>query len=76
MDYTATYTSATIRYYASNMWILFDSDNMYLVLPNVRIHGAGYFYLSDSTYGKGTPSPKLNGLVLTEYKTPKAYDVF
>ena len=69
MDYIATHPSATIRYYASDMRLYFDSDAAYLVLPNARSRGAGYFSLSDNPDVNGIPSLKENGPVLVERTT-------
>ena len=41
MDYAATYLDAYLRYYASDMKLNIDSDDLYLVLPNARIIIAG-----------------------------------
>ena len=71
MDYIATHPSATIRYYASDMRLYFDSDAAYLVLPNARSRGAGYFSLSDNPDVNGIPSLKENGPILVKCTTLK-----
>ena len=36
MDYAHTYPETTIQYHASDMCLPIDSDDAYLVQPNVR----------------------------------------
>ena len=72
MDYTYTYPNAILQYYARNIQLYIDSDAAYLVLPNTRSRGAGYFYLSDKlTNTLIPPLPKMNGPILTELQTLK-----
>ena len=67
MDYVHTNPNAYIRYYASGMILLIDSDTEYLVAPKSRSRVAGYFYLSD--YPNVLKHPKLNGAILLECNT-------
>ena len=67
MDYAATHPSAKIRYHASDMILHVDLDAAYLVLPQEKIRGAGYFYLrSNPTPSNIILSPRDNGPILTE----------
>ena len=43
MDYANTYQHAYVRFYASDMQLLVDSDVAYLVLIKARNRIAGYF---------------------------------
>jgi hypothetical protein len=62
LDYTATYPTAFIRYYASDMVLSIDSDAAYLVEPQSRSRVAGYFQLNSlPTF--------VNGALLIECKT-------
>ena len=67
MDYANTYQHAYVRFYASDMQLLVDSDAAYLVLPKARSRIAGYFRLAN------TPSSpyqyKDNGAILIECHT-------
>ena len=67
MDYANTYKDAYVRFYASDMHLMVDSDAAYLVLPKARSRIAGYFRLAN------TPtSPfqyKDNGAILIECHT-------
>ena len=72
LDYAATYPSAKIRYYASDMILHADSDAAYLVLPNARSRIAGHFYLSSKPPDPpAPPKPQHNGPILTECRTLK-----
>ena len=46
MDYTITYSKGYIRFDASHMLLIVDSDAAYLVLPKSRSRTAGYFRLA------------------------------
>ena len=64
LDYAATRPDAKIRFYASDMILLTDSDAAYLVLPNAKSRAAGYYYLS-----KLGINPPLNGPIWIECRT-------
>ena len=64
LDYVATYPTAQLRFYASDMILNIDSDAAYLVLPKARSRLAGYFRMLDKT-----PKYYHNGAVLIECKT-------
>jgi hypothetical protein len=59
LDYCATHPDATIRYNASDMILLIDSDASYLTAPEARSRASGYFYLGSPL---GTRQ-KLNGAI-------------
>jgi hypothetical protein len=67
MDYMHTHPNAYIRYYASGMILLIDSNAAYLVAQKSRSRVAGYFYLAD--YPDVSKHPTLNGAILVECKT-------
>jgi hypothetical protein len=69
LDYAATHPNATIRYTASDMILMTDTDAAYLVLPSARSRIAGHYYYTNkmNDYSTGTPTP--NGPILTECKT-------
>ena len=67
LDYSATYPSAFVRYYASDMILSIDSDAAYLVMPQARSRIAGYFFLT--TAPSSGPHPIFNGAILVECKT-------
>ena len=46
MDYLATYPNATIRYHASDMILVFETDAAYLVLPKARSRASGWYILT------------------------------
>ena len=62
LDYVATYATAFIRYYASDMVLFIDSDAAYLVEPRARSRVAGYFQLNLLPHF-------VNGSLLIECKT-------
>ena len=62
LHYVATYATAFIRYYASDMVLFIDSDAAYLVEPRARSRVAGYFQLNSLPHF-------VNGALLIEYKT-------
>ena len=43
MDYAATYPNVYVRYHASDMVFMVDSDAAYLVMPNAKSYIAVYF---------------------------------
>ena len=43
LDYVNTYSNTALRFYASDMQLLVDSDAAYLVLPKARSQIVGYF---------------------------------
>ena len=65
LDYAATYPNAKIRYHASDMILMTDTDAAYLVLPKARSRVAANLFLTRQMldYAKGTPTP--NGPILT-----------
>jgi hypothetical protein len=67
MDYMHTYPNAYIRYYASGMILLIDSDAAYVIAPKSRSRVAGYFYLAD--HPDISKHTTLNGAILVECKT-------
>ena len=52
LDYANTYSQAYVRFYASDMQLMIDSDAAYLVLPKARSRIAGYFRLSNKPSSK------------------------
>jgi hypothetical protein len=65
LNYAVTYSTAIIRYHASDMVLHIDSDAAYLVLPNARIRYAGHYFMSDHPPPPPTkPTPKPNGAIL------------
>ena len=70
MDYAATYPSAKLRFFASDMILYVDSDAAYLVQPNARSRIAGYYILSTYPPPPPTiPTPAPNAPILVECKT-------
>ena len=69
LDYVATYPDVFVRYYASDMVLMLDSDAAYLVLPNAKSRIARYFYLSD--HPSKTTTPSLNGAIMVVCKALK-----
>ena len=65
LDYAATYSSAFLRYRASNMVLHVDSDAAYLVMPKARSRIAGYYHLLDYPTKQGD----INGPLHIECKT-------
>ena len=62
LDYAATYPNATIRYHASDMILITDSDAAYLVLPRSRSRVSANLHFSTTRmpdYAKGTPTDIL-----------------
>jgi hypothetical protein len=68
LDYLATYPNATIRFHASDMIAICETDAAYLVLPKARSRIAGHYYFTNrmDDYSKGSPTP--NGPFHTECK--------
>jgi len=69
LDYVATYPNIFVRFYASDMVLMVDSDAAYLVMPNAKSRIAGYFQLSD--HPTKTNNLKLNGAILIVCKALK-----
>ena len=69
LDYAATYPHVKIRYHASDMILITDTNAAYIVLPYAHSLIVDHYYLNDRMldYSKVTPTP--NGLILTECKT-------
>ena len=67
LDYANTHPNAYIRFYASDMQLMIDSDAAYLVLPKARSRIAGYFRLGNKPSNKY--KYKDNGAVLIECHT-------
>ena len=65
LDYAATNPHVTIRYHASDMILITDTNSAYIVLTYARSLIADHYYLTDRMldYSKGNPTP--NGLILT-----------
>ena len=58
MDYLSTYPNATIRYHASDMVLVFETDAAYLVLPKARSRASGWYILTnDPTKTKNIIKP-------------------
>ena len=69
MGYKATYSEATLIFYAGTIQLHVELDVAYLVLPNERSRIAGYFYLhSPQTQGK-VYQKIYNALILVECAT-------
>ena len=67
IDYAATYSNTSVRFYASDMVLEVDSDASYLVLPKARSRYAGYFRM---LHKKNKPNRHIhNGAILIECKT-------
>ena len=68
LDYLATYPNATIRFHASDMIAVCETDAAYLVLPKARSRIAGHYYFTNrqDDYSKGTITS--NGPFHTECK--------
>ena len=71
LDYVSTHPNATICYHASDMILITDTDDNYLVLLEARTHIVGYYYFTKILldYYKGTPT--TNGPISIECKTLK-----
>ena len=69
LDYVATHPLAVIRYRASDMILMTDTDAAYLVLPKARSRIAGHYYFTNRMDDYTQGIPMANGPVLTECKT-------
>jgi hypothetical protein len=69
LDYAATYPTAYVRFYASDMELNIETDAAYLVMPKARSRIAGYYFLGNKPSSR--PHPHLNGAILVECKTLK-----
>ena len=67
VDYANTYPNAYIRFYASDIQLMIDSDIAYLVLPKARSRIVGYFRLSNVPTSQY--KYKNNGAILIECHT-------
>ena len=67
MDHVNTYDNAYIKFYASDMQLIIDSDAAYLVLPKSCSIIAGYFRLANTPTSKY--KYKENGAIIIEYHT-------
>ena len=65
LDYVNTYKNAKVRFYASDMQLLVDSDASFLVLPKAKSRVAGYFRLANTSEADITHT---NGAILIECK--------
>ena len=65
MDYASTHPNATIRYHASNMILMIDTDAAYRVLPEACRCITSHYYFTNwmLDYYKGTPNPNVFILV-------------
>ena len=63
-DYANTHPNTYVRFYASDMQLMIDSDAAYLVLPNVYSRIAGCFRLTNVP--KNQYKYKDNGAILIE----------
>jgi hypothetical protein len=68
LDYLSTYPNATIRYYASDMIALCETDAAYLVLPKARSRIAGHYYFTNAVPDYSTGELFPNGPFHTECK--------
>ena len=69
--------SEPIRFHASNMCLLIDSNAAYLVQTKLRSRAAGHYYLSDNRpppHIRPTPTP--NGPILTKFQTIRTVMAF
>ena len=67
MDYAETYPNIVIRYYASDVVLLLDSDAACLVILKAKSRITGCFYLSD--HPSKTNAPVLNAPMLVMCET-------
>ena len=72
LDYVWTHPNSTIRYHASDVILMTDTDYTYLVLLEACSRIAGYYYFTNRMlyYYKGTNNPNVP--LLEECKTLKA----
>jgi hypothetical protein len=64
LDYLATNSDFTLRFYASNMQLAIKSDASYLSAYNSRSRVGGYHYLTSTVTDPSKPAPTKNGAVL------------
>jgi hypothetical protein len=64
LDYLATNSDFTLRFYASDMQLAIESDASYLSAYNARSRVGGYHYLTSSVTDPDSPAPPRNGAVL------------
>jgi hypothetical protein len=64
LDYLATNSDFTLRFYASDMQLAIESDASYLSAYNSRSRVGGYHYLTSSVTDPSKPAPPRNGAVL------------
>ena len=70
LDYAATYPNTSIRYHASGMRLLVESDASYLSIKNARSRAGGYFTLGDPGPPNLPPRKSSpNGVLHAECKT-------
>ena len=70
LDYASTYPNTSIRYHASGMRLLIESDTSYLSIKNSRSRAGGHFTLSNQGLPRKLPiNPTSNGVLHAEYKT-------
>ena len=71
LDFASTNPIATLRYHASDMILMTDTDSNYPVLPEACSRISGYYYFTNRMldYSKDTPTP--NDPILIECKTLK-----
>ena len=70
LDYAATYPNTSIRYHASGMRLLVESDASYLSIKNARSRAGGYFTLGDPGPPNLPPRKSApNGVLHAECKT-------
>ena len=61
LDYLSTYPDATLRFYASDMILIIETDAAYLVLPNARSRAAAWFIFGNDP--KKVTNPMTNSPV-------------
>ena len=61
MDYTATYPNDYIRFHASDMILMLDTDATYLFTTKAWIRIERYYYLGNKPNSK--PHPELKGAI-------------
>ena len=70
MDYTHFYPNTIIQYHVSDMMLHIDySNKIYLVMPNVKSCGTGFFYRSNHPTSPGIALVKKNDAILTQCAT-------
>jgi len=68
LDYLATYPNATIRFHASDMIAVCETDAAYLVLPKAHSRIAGHYYFTNRKYDYSKGTITSNGPFHTECK--------